>query len=266
MRLLFLVPICIALLTACGDKKNTASSTTEAYQSAEEKTLIDGYNAYPDSAVLLGNLIRFYIESQNFDKAQSMLDKAIAKDTANPELWDSKSMIALQKEDTANAIKYLERAAYLGAQPEYIIGLGSLYAQTKKPEALVMADALLSAKRAGAEKEAYFIKGLYYSFTNEKQKSIPFFDKSLELDYNFMEAYMEKGLALYDLQDYEGARKVFTQSVKVNTRFDRGYFYLGKTFEKLGDTKVAIELFETALQIDPNYIEAQDALQKLGIK
>jgi tetratricopeptide (TPR) repeat protein len=267
MRFLLPLIVFIALL-ACGDKKNSNATApiTANIESQEEKQLIDAYTAAPDTAAYLENLIRYYVEKQNYDKAQAVLDKAIARDTANPELWDTKSMIALQKSDTLNGIKYLEKAAYIFPEPGYIIGLGSLYAQTKNPEALAMADALLQANKARAEKEAYFIKGLYYSFTNEKQKSIPFFDKSLALDYNFMEAYLEKGLALYDMKDYEGARKVFSQSVKVNPKFDRGYFYLGKTFEKLGNTQVAMELYETALQMDPNYIEAQDALQKLGIK
>jgi tetratricopeptide (TPR) repeat protein len=41
---------------------------------------------------------------------------------------------------------------------------------------------------------------------------------------------------------------------------------MGRCYEKLDKRKEAIEHYQMALQIDPNYIEAKDALGKLGIK
>jgi tetratricopeptide (TPR) repeat protein len=41
---------------------------------------------------------------------------------------------------------------------------------------------------------------------------------------------------------------------------------MGLNFEKLGKKEEAIESYETALIYAPDYIEAKDALAKLGIK
>ena len=126
-----------------------------------------------------------------------------------------------------------------------------------------MAEALLYANKAGAEKEAYFIKGLYYSYNNEKEKAIPFFDKCININYTFMDAYLEKGIALYDLKKYSEAATVLQKAVMVQNNYDKGYYYLGRCFEKLNNKEDAIEAYKMALLYDPNYVEAQDALGKL---
>jgi tetratricopeptide (TPR) repeat protein len=41
---------------------------------------------------------------------------------------------------------------------------------------------------------------------------------------------------------------------------------MGRCYEKLNQKQAAIEAYQTALMYDPNYIEAADALAKLGVK
>ena len=48
------------------------------------------------------------------------------------------------------------------------MSLGSLYAQTKNPMAITMADALLKVPKGNAEKQALFIKGLILSYRRLK--------------------------------------------------------------------------------------------------
>ena len=55
-------------------------------------------------------------------------------------------------------------------------------------------------------------------------------------------------------------------AVKVQNTFDEGYYWMGRCYEKLGKRKEAIDNYQLALQIDANYIEAKDALGRLGIK
>jgi tetratricopeptide (TPR) repeat protein len=40
---------------------------------------------------------------------------------------------------------------------------------------------------------------------------------------------------------------------------------MGRCYEKLDRKKEAIQNYQLALQIDPDYIEAKDALGKLGV-
>ena len=130
--------------------------------------------------------------------------------------------------------------------------------------ALQMADALLIGKKANADKEAFFIKGLYYSFINEKIKAISYFDKCLALNYTFMDAYREKAIALYDFGKYEEALAVLDKAITLQNNFDEGYYYSGQCLEKLNRKDEAIQAYQNALVYDPDYIEAKDALGKLG--
>ncbi len=251
-------------LCACNNERiqNKKDSTI----TSEEQSLKTALQLNPDSFLLVQNLSVFYANKENYDASLKTVNDAIKRDSTNPYLWDLYAMIAIQKADTVGALSALEKAVQLFPDPQYIISLGSLYAQTKNPLALEMADALLIGSKAKAEKEAYFIKGLYYSFNNEKEKAIPFFDKCIALNYTFMNAYMEKGLALYDLKKYQLAADILEKAVTIQNNFSQGYYYLGQCYEKLNRTNEAIDAYNTAIIRDPEYVEAAEALNRLGVK
>ena len=251
------------LLFSCSNNKNHQEESSKPISASTEEVLKEEIKKYPDSLTLIQNLAAYYLDLQNYDAAMKIINMAINKDTNNAELRDNQSTIFAQKGDTANAIKSLEKAVDKLAMPQYIIGLGALYAQSKNPQALAMADALLFANKAGAEKEAYFIKGLYYSYNNEKEKAILLFDKCINLNYTFMDAYLEKGIALYDLKKYKEAATTLQKAVTIQNNYDKGYYYLGRCFEKLNNKEDAIQAYQMALTYDPNYEEAKDALGKL---
>lgn len=259
----FSILLFTAILFSCQSNKNTEAINTGSVTISKESELKNAVKLYPDSFVLIQNLAAYYLEVQNYDAALLHINTAIAKDSSNAELWDNQSIIYAEKGDTANAIKSLEKAVDRLAAPQYIIGLGALYAQTKNPQALAMADALLFASKSGAEKEAYFIKGLYYAYINEKKKAISFFDKCINLNYTFMDAYLEKGIALYDLKNYSEAATVLQKAVTIQNNYDKGYYYLARCFEKLNRKEDAVQAYQMAITYDPNYEEAKDALARL---
>lgn len=263
MKHVFTILIAI-IIFSCNDsdEKQAASSINNL----DEKVLIDEHNKYPDSAALLEKLLEFYVKNQKNDIALTTINNALLRDSMSANLWDLKSIVAAEKGDTALSIKALERAIVILPLPDYIISLGNLYAEVGNPLALEMADALLMSDKARAEKEAFYIKGLYYRYKNEQEKSIPFFNKAITTDYNFILAYLEKGLALYDLKKYDESAAVFEQSIKVQNKFARGYYFLGQCYEKLNRMQEAIEVYQIALELDPNDDEVKDALGKLGIK
>ena len=239
--------------------------TPTADSSASEAAITAAVKQYPDSMPLLEDLVQYYSNTQNYKAALSYINQAIARDSTQPELWDMQSVVLVAQADTFPAIHALENAVALYPDPQYIISLGALYAETKNEKALAMADALIAGDKSHANKEAFFIKGLYYSFSNMKEKAIPFFDEALTEDSRFMDAYLEKALALYDLKKYEEAAAVLTKAVTLQNNFDRGYYYLGMCYEKLNKKDEAANAYRKALMYDPDYTEAQDALGKLGM-
>ena len=262
MKYIFLISS-IILFAFCNNNESEKLESQNNKELSQEETLQNTIKKYPDSLKLITDLSAYYLDVQNYDAALAQINNAIAKDSNNAQLRDYQSIIYIAKGDTAKAINSLEAAINIFPNPQYIIGLGALYAQSKNPMALAMADALLAANKAGAEKEAYFIKGIYYSYINEKEKAISFFDKCISIQYSFMDAYLEKGIALYDLKKYAEAATVLEKAVTLQNNYDKGYYYLGRCFEKLNKKEDAVEAYQMALRYDPNYVEAKDALGRL---
>lgn len=233
---------------------------------AKEKELRDAIMQYPDSVLLKKTLIQYFEDNGNYDVALAELNKLSEKDTADATLWDKKAQLYLLKDDTAKAIPAYERAIEIFPDPEYIMSLGWLYAQTKNPKALDFGEALLIANRAKAAKEGFLIKGLYYSNTGDKQKALAAFDNCLAIDYTFMLAYREKAIVLYETGKYEEAVQVLTRATTLQNNFDEGYYWLGQCYEKLQKREVAIESYQMALMHNADNLDAKEALAKLGIK
>ena len=94
-------------------------------------------------------------------------------------------------------------------------------------------------------------------------KAISFFDNCLKIDYRDLLAYREKAICLFDLKQYAAALDVLQKALAVQQTFDEGYYWMGRCYEKLDKRKEAVESYEQALQIDPGYAEAKDALERL---
>ena len=253
---------------SCNNQNQSKKSTERVTQSTSprEKILQDSILKFPDSLIIKENLIQYYRDESDLDKAIAFTGKELFKDSLNDRLWDIKANLQFENEDTLGAIKSYEKALQINPIPKYVILLGSLYAQTKNKKALEVADFLIRSKIPKTETEAFFIKGLYYNYAGEKMKAIPFFDKCLNLDYNYMFAYREKGIALYDMGKYEDAITVLDKAVTLQNNFDEGYYWLGRCLEKLNKPNDAIEEYKTALLYTPDYVEAKDALTRLGVK
>lgn len=256
--------ILLLFLASCNSGKK--EDDTEFMTSSKEKALQDQVGKYPDSLILRENLIQYYRDNGNYQRAISETDKAIKRDSLNPRFFDIKAILHFENGDTLSAISAFESAVRIYPDPIYLISLGTLYAQTRNPLALQVADTLIKRAPSKTEKESIFIKGLYYTSINDKQQALGFFDKALAVDFNFMEAYREKALALYEMGKFNEALAVLDKAVTIKNNFDEGYFYRGKVLEKLNRREEAIDSYQRALLFDPGYIEATDALSRLGIK
>ena len=64
---------------------------------------------------------------------------------------------------------------------------------------------------------------------------------------------------------YLDALKTLELALAVKKTYDEAYYWMGRCYEKLGKREEAIENYRTALQLTPDYIEAKDALGKIGV-
>jgi tetratricopeptide (TPR) repeat protein len=251
--------ICLSIFSCNNNEEQTVAPVrNDSLRLAELKQSVV---KYPDSLLLVQKLIEYYRNNGDYDSAIAMTDNLIKKNPNIAELWDMKATLHYENDDTLKAINAFERAINIIPRPEYLISLGTLYAQTKNAKALTFTN-VLKPDRTKA-KDAFFIEGLYYNYTGNKRKAIALFDSSLKLDYAYMFAYREKAIALYDEGKYEEALKVLTRAVTVQNNFDEGYYWMGNCYKKLNKKEEAIQSYHTALLYDKDFIEAKDSLKTL---
>jgi len=251
-------------LNATAEPSNPSES---AYvpSTKEEKKLSDLANRYPDSLILQEDLIQYYRENGNYDMAIKVADRTIEKHNHIARLYNIRGTLAYEDDDTTTAIKSFEKAVSILPDPEYVVSLAILYARTKNPKSITLADRIIKTTKASEDEKAYFIKGLYYSSAGDKKKSIDYFDKALNLSYTFMDAYREKALSLYAMGKYNDALSVMDKALTINNTWDEGYYYSGMILEKMNRRYDAILSYQNALKLSPDYSEARDALTRLGV-
>lgn len=259
------LPIAFAfLLSACGpsdDKK-----LPEAQNTPEEQQLMAAIRQHPDSLILVETLVQWYRDNGRQEKALAQTDSILKTDSLLSNFWNIRAVLLYEQSDTTGAIHSLEKAAAIEPQPGFWQALGTLYAETRNKSALSMADSLLLHESPKWDKEAYYIKGFYYSSINDYRKAIAFFDQSLSISFTYMEAYREKAIALMHMDQYKEALAMLDKAVTIQNGFDEGHFYRGQCLEKLNRPEEALDAYETALMYDPGYAEAREALDKLRQK
>ncbi|MFM2359909.1 MAG: hypothetical protein RLY16_1902 [Bacteroidota bacterium] len=267
MKKWLLVFILATAFIACKSKKDAATAALDdASMPADERKIRLEIIQYPDSMELKQNLIKYFVDNGNYGTAIAETDNLIRKDSTNGQLWYIKAMLLSRNQDTAKAITAWEQVIRYDPRPENLIALGTLYAFTKNPLAVTMSDILSGTPNNMARSQALFIKGLYFSNIGDHVTAVAIFEECLKLDYNNLFAYREKAISLYELGQYLEALKVLELSINISKTNEENFYWAGRCFEKLNRKEEAIQNYEMALQLAPDYIEAKDALAKLGVK
>ncbi len=259
ISILLLITTGIYMIACNSNEKSNDNNSAKT----EEQILREAIKQYPDSLQLRDKLIAYLAKVENYDMAISEATAVVKKDSLNAPFWFKKADLEIMAEDTTAAIQSYLQSILIAPEPSAIMTLGYIYAAQRNDSALMMAEALLMGQKANANKEALFIKGLYFSGKGDKQKAISFFNDCLKQDYTFMFAYREKGIALYELGQYDEAIATLEKAVTLQNTFDEGYYWMGKCYEKQNKMKDAVESYQAALLANPNYDEATEALKRL---
>lgn len=163
----------------------------------------------------------------------------------NPKFYDAYMQIGLllQKRNDKNAVKYLENAIKVGANPEQ-----ALYAKAcvLKDEGVDLYDANKDAKA----KEKLIA-------------AVETFKQVIDANYKNVEAYMGAGFCYFQMDSVMEAYKCYELATKIEPAYGGAYFSMGLCAEDLGRKKEAMNLFQTALNMDPSLTRAQQHLNKL---
>ncbi|HUQ66376.1 MAG TPA: tetratricopeptide repeat protein [Flavitalea sp.] len=226
--------------------------------------LKDGMKKFPRNTEFNRRLAEVYLQEGNRKAAAVEYDKMIETDSANFEAWYDKGILLAKSNDTANAIKALEKSFAIMPINYSGMALANIYVAKKNPRILDICNIILSHDSANIQTEPVFMKGVYYADEKHYDSALQQFNECIRRDWKMTDAYIEKGIILYERKQYEDALKVFNMTVTVSNTVADGYYWLGRCYEATGKFKDAIENYKRAVALDKTFTEARAALQRLN--
>lgn len=100
-------------------------------------------------------------------------------------------------------------------------------------------------------------------------KAIEYVDNAIELRPDpsmYTSLYNMKGRAYLIKGDYESAEVAFLESLSFNDNYVMSYFYLGQLNEDTGNIAKAKGAYSKAVELNPDYDDAFDALERLNME
>lgn len=258
VRLFFLLLFSISIFYSCKEKKN------EPKLQSIEDYWFEQIKLYPDSALLKESLIQLYRDSLDYDAAIFYSDSLVKVEGDNPRWWHIKGTLHFELHDTVTAVKSFSKAYMLNPNPIDGIYWARILAFQSDSSCLILCNELLQKFGKNIEKETYLIKGDFFTSIKNYDKALLNYDLSMNASYTFMEAYLQKARLLMQLEKFDDAIAVLKKATIIQNNYDEGFFNLGKCHEKIKDTNAAIEAYNRVLIINPDYSEAENAIDVLN--
>ncbi|MBZ5856581.1 tetratricopeptide repeat protein [Flavihumibacter profundi] len=205
-------------------------------------------------------------QNKQYDEAIQTYTGIIGEDSLDFEAYHERALIYLEKKDTAAAQKDLEKSFALQPLQLTAITLANLYAESKNPRALVLADMIIARDSAKEMIDPVFIKGVYYANVKNYNKALEQFSTCIGMDWKFQEAYIEKGIIYFDQKNLDEALKQFKLAATVSNTFPDAYYWQGRCYEQLGLKEEALACYTRAYALDKNFKEAVEAAARVKSK
>jgi DNA-binding response OmpR family regulator/thioredoxin-like negative regulator of GroEL len=170
------------------------------------------------------------MESQgDLASARGYLEEARRLSPLNPERLFALCQLCLKDDATGDARKYLEESWRIG---QYV-----------------------PAARRSEMAETFLAAGL-----NEVAEEL--FRQAIDAAPQDVHLYNRLGVALRRQHKHQQALEYYQQALKIDAKNEKVHFNLGVLYFDLGEKDKALESFKVALQIRPEFTEAQDYLKR----
>jgi tetratricopeptide (TPR) repeat protein len=271
MKNLLGLPFIIFILFSC-NPNGSALNTPETKDTGQQllSSLRDSIKKYPGDMELKYELLVALQDAGMYKEAVAFLDSTdIAKgDSTNLKSYYGylykRSELLAQAGDTAKAIKTLELFVIPGELTESGKQLANLYAETKNPKTIAIADSMIKNDASRKDPEPNYFKGAYYYNIGDYERALQQFDLCIKRDYTFLDAYMEKGRILYKQSKYKEAIGVYDLAIRVSNTFADAHFWKGKCQEALGQKEEARISYQRAFAFDKTLTEAKEAAERIS--
>ncbi len=203
----------------------------------------------------------FFI-AQQYKQAISNLDEVLKLDITNPKAYFMKGMCFRDLGDTLKAVSSFQTS--IEQKPDYYdayLQLAMIWHARNNVLAKQYYDGALRVNPKSVD--ALYGRGLWFQ-ENEQNYDLAIQDytSAIQLDPTAARAHYALGYLHYQyLKVYAQAIKHYTDAIKVDKEWAEAYFNRGLAYEASGNVSAANADYEMALQINPAY---QNAAQALG--
>ena len=97
------------------------------------------------------------------------------------------------------------------------------------------------------EKSRFYLdKGIDYLYCSQFEEAIEYFDKSIKYDNKNHEAYFYRGCAKYNIYQKEDALDDYNKTLEINPNYLQAYFNIGLYYRSINDYDMACYYFKIA--------------------
>ena len=235
-----------------GDQDNIASTLNRA---AEINTL----DARP-----LVKLAELNLLQQNFNLAIGYVDKALGLSSYNPRAYFVKGMCYMAaKQDTVSALRNFQIASEQDANfYEPVEQISRIYAVQQPPYAM---DYLRKAQQQFPDiPTARYELALFLQSHGEPEEALLHYDTLLmQRPDNYIVLYNKGYVNYVYLEDNQAALDYFNQTLALKPDYLDAKYNKGRVLEQMGDYAQAIDIYKEVLKTQPDYRLAIDAINRI---
>jgi tetratricopeptide (TPR) repeat protein len=115
---------------------------------------------------------------------------------------------------------------------------------------------LLDDTRRRAEAQKWFNRANDESQKGNKETSIEYYNKAIELNPEEATAHNNRGVAYYDIKEYEKAISDYNKEIELNPEFADAYYNRGIAYSDIKEYEKAISDYTKAIELNPEYADA----------
>jgi tetratricopeptide (TPR) repeat protein len=132
----------VLLQIACNNSSNDENKNITLTDNKID-SLQANIKQYPDSLLLKENLIQYYRDLNDYNKAIELVNKYIVEDTIEARLQHIKAVLLLENKDTIQSLKFFEKSIELQPNPEDYLYVANIFATQKDQESLSLTDSII---------------------------------------------------------------------------------------------------------------------------
>lgn len=217
---------------------------------------------YEDRAAYLYNELGLVLlELEEPDRAQANFRQAIALTPTWALPYNNLGIGYSQKDSLDFAKEYYLNA--IGLKPDLAsayTNLGNLFFKLEQADSAEMMY-LKAIELNPADQANYYFMGLLLSALEGRQpEAIPYYQKALQLDQNYMEVCHELGFLYFSMEQPDSAELMFNRAIALNPDYTLTYLFLGLLHLEQNRPEAAEQMFFQAIRTDSAFVPAYECL------